>query len=133
MTAVVRRDRANLPRQPRSLTLAIYRHGAILIGAAAVLVALGYTMPIDQQPLAWLAAAAILGLLAGAISGWYGLIFLLSGLGMGIVFDLAIHHPGSDQAADMLALAGQWYLAVLVVAAIGFVVARLAIHLLLRR
>jgi hypothetical protein len=119
--------------QPRSLTLAIYRHTVILIVAAAVLVALGYAVPLNEQPIVWLAAAAILGLLAGIISGWYGLIFLLSGLGMGIVLNLAIHHPSSGQAADQLDAVGQWHVALLAIAAVAFVVARLATGQLLRR
>ncbi|HVM30898.1 MAG TPA: hypothetical protein VM305_09065 [Candidatus Limnocylindrales bacterium] len=111
--------------QPRSLTWAIYRHTAIMVVAALVLVALGYTMPVGEQPLVWVAAAVVLGVLAGLLSGWYGLIFLVSGLAMGTVFDLAIHRPGSDQAADQLAATGEWYLATIVVGTVAFALVRL--------
>jgi hypothetical protein len=119
---------------PRSLTLALYRHAAILVVAAAVIVGLGYAMPItDQQPVAWLVAAAVLGLLAALVSGWYGLIFLVAGLAIGIVLSLALQDPATSHAVDQLTVAGPWYLAVLVVATVAFAITRLLVARLLRR
>lgn len=121
-------------RQPRSLTLAFYRHAAILVVAAALIVALDGALPIrGDMPVPWLVAAALLGLLAALVSGWYGLIFLVAGLGIGIVLSLALRDPATSQAVDLLATAGPWYLAMLLVAATAFAITRLVVERLLRR
>jgi hypothetical protein len=119
------RSKPLLPAGPHSLTLAFYRHLAILVVAAAVLVLLGQAMPIADQPAVWILVAIVLGALAGLISGWYGLIFLLGGLMLGTALDLAAGHAMTAEAADILPTAGPWYLGVYLVAAIAFVAARL--------
>jgi hypothetical protein len=125
---VTARTNPLLPAGPHSLTLAFYRHAAILGVAAAVLVLLGQTMPIADQGVVWIVAAIVLGALAGLITGWYGLIFLLGGLMIGTALDLAAGPAMTAEAADILAIAGPWYLGVYAAAAAAF-----AVSLLLRR
>jgi hypothetical protein len=108
--------------RPRSLTLAFYRHMAILVGAAVLVVALGGFAPIEAQPLAWIAAAAGAGAVAALMSGWIGLVFLVVGLGIGVVLDLAVRHPATGDTVTRLAANPPWHAAAAVAAVIAFAV-----------
>ncbi|CAN5715330.1 hypothetical protein BH23CHL7_BH23CHL7_21210 [soil metagenome] len=110
--------------RPRSLTLAVYRHAAILAVAIAVVLLLGRLAPIEANVGVWVAAGLALGALIGIASTWYGLVFLTGGLLIGCTLDLAGRFSGTAEAIDQLTVAGPWY-AVLIVAAIAtFVGAR---------
>jgi hypothetical protein len=112
--------------QPRSLTLALFRHTAILLIGASVVLILGRLAPIESQPTAWLLAGLALGLLTALIGSWYGLLFLVSGLLAGAALDLAARFTATAEAAGQLAAAGPSYAAMVVVAIGAFAVARLA-------
>lgn len=118
---------------PRSLTLAFYRHGVILGVAAAVVVLLGQNVPLESQPVAWYVAAAVLGLGAALVSGWLGLVFLVSGLAIGAALDLAIRHSSTADAAAHLGTAAPSYLAVGIIATVVFAVVLLGRRQLRKR
>lgn len=112
--------------RPRSLTLAFYRHALILVGAAVVVALLGRSVPIEANGPTWYVVMAVVALLAGLLSGWLGLVFLVSGLAAGAALDLAIRHSSTADAAAYLEAAAVPYAVGALVAIVAFAIAVLA-------
>jgi hypothetical protein len=111
---------------PRSLTWAFYRHLALLVIGAFVVLLLGRLAPIEQYATAWLIAGLALGVLTALVSNWYGLLFLASGLLIGSALDLALRFAPTSAAADQLAAVGPSYVAMIIVAMASFALAAFA-------
>jgi hypothetical protein len=89
-------------------------------------VGVGQLGPIGDQPLLWLAVAALAGALAGLVDrGWLGLLFVEIGLAIGIALDLVAHHHATGEAAVALATAASLYLAALLAGAAAYLIVRM--------
>jgi hypothetical protein len=120
MNAITARGR------PGSLPLAVARHLAGLVAAVALVYAAGVTSPVAQQPMLWVAAAALAGAIAGLLDrGWLGLLFVEIGVLLGIAAPVLLSARDTHEAAAALAAAAPLYLAVLLGGAAAYLIVRL--------
>lgn len=100
-----------------------FRHALVLaLGIAAVLVpSLVLAMPIAASVGLWLTLAAGAGLVGAVLGrGWLGVLFVLLGMGAGVLLMLAVQHGAANSAASHLASHSGAYLAVAAVAAAAY-------------
>ena len=112
--------------QPGSLPLVLLRHGSGLLAGVLLLALVAGQSPSGDQPILWLAAAAVAGAVSGLLDrGWMGLLFVAVGLALGIAFDVATRHHSTTEAAEAFASAAPLYLAVLLGGAAAYVILRM--------
>jgi hypothetical protein len=109
--------------EPGALTSPFVRHLVLLVFVAVDIYLLATALPVGEQPLIWFAGAAALGTIAALIArGWLGLLFLLTGLGAGLLVELHWRLVTTERVAQELSANGEVYLGALVAGALGFAV-----------
>ena len=122
--------------RPRyGMPAALLRHGFVFVMALASILILDLSLglSIADQPLTWLAAALVIGVVAAVIArGPMGAVFLVAGLLLGVVVLAAVQYVSTADAGPALFDNG-WLYAALIGAALGAYFVVLLILLRLRR
>lgn len=116
--------------RPGSLTLPFLRHTLVFVGVAAAAYLLRVYLPVEQQPMLWLAAGLLTGLLAGIVGGgWIGLLFVPLGAALGVMLELHLRLGAGAAALEDLQSAGTILLASAALMLVGYTVGSVGLRL----